>query len=116
MLKVPNWSKFYDSESPFHRLLRVMAGVRLVSGIGRKFSDFYDFRTFFDRTLRHKAPILFLTPDELHSAKLSNMNLSVIKDEKAFYYRENFCHNEHLNLVGYSRVWGPLILSGMVLW
>ena len=62
---------------------------------------------------RHKAPILFLTPDELHSAKLSNMNLTVIKDEKAFYYRENFCHNEHLNLVGYSRVWGPLILSVM---
>ena len=39
--------------------------------------------------------------------------MSIIRDEKAFYYRENFCHNEHLNLVGYSRVWGPLILSVM---
>lgn len=41
------------------------------------------------------------------------MNLTVIRDEKAFYYRENFAHNEHINLVGYSRVWGPLILSVM---
>ena len=61
----------------------------------------------------HKSPILFLTDDELTPAKLSTMNLSIIRDEKAFYYRENFCHNEHLNLVGYSRVWGPLILSVM---
>ena len=41
------------------------------------------------------------------------MNLTVLRDEKAFYYRENFAHNEHINLVGYSRVWGPLILSVM---
>ena len=62
---------------------------------------------------RHQAPILFLTDHELKTANLSSMNMSIIRDEKAFYYRENFCHNEHLNLVGYSRVWGPLILSVM---
>ena len=39
------------------------------------------------------------------------MDLTICRDEKAFYYRENFVNNEHVNLVGYSRVWGPLILS-----
>ena len=62
---------------------------------------------------KHRAPILFLNEADFTIPNLSQMNLTVIRDEKAFYYRENFAHNEHINLVGYSRVWGPLILSVM---
>jgi len=42
---------------------------------------------------------------------MSPIRLGVKIDEKANYYRTHFLNREHINLVGYSRVWGPLVLS-----
>ena len=63
------------------------------------------------RGFRHRAPTLFLPIDELLPIEPAYIDTSIKIDEKANYYRNHFFAHEHINLVGYSRVWGPLVLS-----
>ena len=63
------------------------------------------------RGFRHRAPTLFLPTEELTPIEPAYIDTSIKIDEKAHFYRNNFFQKEHMNLVGYSRVWGPLVLS-----
>ncbi|CBY34970.1 unnamed protein product, partial [Oikopleura dioica] len=63
------------------------------------------------RGFRHRAPTLFLSIEELKPVDIAYVETSVNIDRKTLFYREEFIGREHLNLVGYSRLWGPLVLS-----
>ena len=63
------------------------------------------------RGFRHRAPTLFLPTEELTPIEPAYIDTSIKIDEKAHFYRTQFLQKEHMNLVGYSRVWGPLVLS-----
>ncbi|CAG5076690.1 Oidioi.mRNA.OKI2018_I69.PAR.g8521.t1.cds [Oikopleura dioica] len=63
------------------------------------------------RGFRHRAPTLFLPVEELKPVDIAYIDTSVKIDKKTLFYREEFIGKEHLNLVGYSRLWGPLVLS-----
>ena len=63
------------------------------------------------RGFRHRAPTLFLPTEELTPIEPAYIDTAVKIDEKANYFRTHFLNREHINLVGYSRVWGPLVLS-----
>jgi hypothetical protein len=63
------------------------------------------------RGFRHRAPTLFLPIEELKPVDIAYVETSVNVDKKTLFYKEEFIGKEHLNLVGYSRLWGPLVLS-----